>query len=82
MTNGNEGAFASPASAIESELRGYIERCGSAGLTKREYFAAIALEGLLANPDCVAPYTAVAQGAVTAAEALIAELNKEEQTNG
>lgn len=47
------------------------------GLTKREYFAAIALQGLLAsdttNHD---KWTDIAESAVLSADALIAELNK------
>ena len=47
----------------------------SVGLTKREYFAAIALQGLLANTDFAdGPHNA--ELAVNAADALIAELNK------
>ena len=42
------------------------------GLTKREYFAVCALQGLLACPD----YTKAAKEAVKIADSLIAELNK------
>ncbi len=49
------------------------------GLTKREYFAARAMQGLLANPDVVnnerRPGT-LAGHAVDAADALIKELNR------
>jgi hypothetical protein len=44
------------------------------GLTKREYFAAIALQGLLANDSAL--ITSKVIDAVKAADALIDELNK------
>jgi len=52
----------------------------SDGLTKREHFAAMALQGLLAsdvrdNPEGFATYS------VKAADALIKELNKTKETN-
>ena len=46
----------------------------STGLTKREYFAAMALQGLLANDSGL--ITSKARDAVKAADALIEELNK------
>lgn len=45
------------------------------GLTKREYFAGLALQALLANGQCENRHTR-ARAAVEHAEALIAELNK------
>ena len=45
----------------------------SMGLTKREYFAAIALQGLLANDSAL--ITSKVIDAVKAADALIEELN-------
>lgn len=60
----------------------------SVGLTKREYFAAIALQGLLSNPviveigqygdddDLVFETKGIEALAVERADALIAELNK------
>jgi hypothetical protein len=42
------------------------------GLTKREYFAAMAMQGLLSNPNTIFE----TQYAVIIADALIAELNK------
>lgn len=47
------------------------------GLTKREYFAAMALQGLLANDSGL--ITSKARDAVKAADALIEELNKTKQ---
>ena len=47
------------------------------GLTKRELFAAIAMHGILANPDCNAKtYEAYAVDGVRYADALLAELAK------
>lgn len=47
-------------------------------LTKREYFAAMALQGLLANDSGL--ITSKARDAVKAADALIEELNKNKIT--
>lgn len=48
------------------------------GLTKREYFAAMALQGFLTNPDYNdANHEQTAKMAVKAADALLNELNKE-----
>jgi hypothetical protein len=46
------------------------------GLTKREYFAAMALQGLLAFPNGHTQFEDIAKGAVIAADQLIIELNK------
>jgi hypothetical protein len=48
------------------------EQSGTSGLTKREYFAAMAMQGLLSNPNTIFE----TQYAVIIADALIAELNK------
>lgn len=52
------------------------------GLTKREYVAAMAMQGALANPKAVNADDAalVAAVAVECADALLAELAKEERT--
>jgi hypothetical protein len=47
------------------------------GLTKREYFAAIALQGLLSVNDNENRFIVTSSTAVKFADALIAELNKE-----
>ena len=55
------------------------------GLTKREYFAALAMQGLMAaDADKVNRWSPrmIAQVAVDNAEALIAELNMEDRHNG
>lgn len=53
----------------------------NSGLTKREYFAAIALQGLLSNPEESARTNNqdVARKAVFFADKLIAELNDEQK---
>jgi hypothetical protein len=48
----------------------------SHGLSKREYFAAIALQGLLAYPNNVNVTQDIVKGAVIMADQLIIELNK------
>lgn len=48
------------------------------GLTKREYFAAIILQGLLSNPKSIrGPVEVVIESSVFCADKLIKELNKE-----
>ena len=59
----------SPINTIE-----YNNNYISTGLTKREYFAAMAMQGLLANDSGL--ITSKARDAVQAAEALIEILNK------
>lgn len=52
------------------------------GLTKRELFAAMAMQGILANPELVRVYTEeiqIMRSAVNEADALIAELDKERE---
>lgn len=48
----------------------------SDGLSKREYFAAVALQGLLACPNNVNMAQDIAKGAIIVADQLIIELNK------
>lgn len=73
MTDGDDGAFANSAD------NGY-----QAGLTKREYFAAMAMQGILANPTMVEASLkfkdsrgGIAATAVSFADLLITALNKE-----
>ena len=49
---------------------------GSSGLTKREYFAALTLQGIVGDPNRDGNHAAYARDAVMFADALIAELNK------
>lgn len=51
------------------------------GMTKRECFAAMILQGLMANPY-YAEYTTLEESAVESADKLIAALNKEGGSNG
>ncbi len=66
MTNGNDKVY--PTSD-----------CSQDTLTKRELFAAMAMQGLLAH-DSDRRIAYIADDAVEAADALIAELNKEVQS--
>jgi hypothetical protein len=52
------------------------------GLTKREWFAAKAMEGILSDPMAAGEVEHVARLAVLHADALIAELSKEPVTEG
>jgi hypothetical protein len=80
MTDPNDSAWARPASTYPDEDRPstlhYFE--GSGGLTKREYFAALAANGMSVNlPEMGKSHAAlIAQQAVQIADALIEELNK------
>ena len=47
------------------------------GITVRDYFAAMAMQGLLSNEAYGGTFGIMARDAATAADALIAELNKE-----
>jgi hypothetical protein len=52
------------------------EQQGTSGLTKREYFAAIAMQGLLASGNYLTNYKFLGEESVMFADALITELNK------
>ena len=72
MTNGNDNAFATQ----DPETDGF-----NCGLTKREYFAAMAMQGMLSSQDIIDTVTnklgtSVESLAVECADELIAELNK------
>ena len=80
ITNGNDSAFARPCSIDTSSGTlpdGDAIIPEMAGLTKREFFAAMALEGLLATYRGVNAEE-TAHVAVFAADCLIDELNKPE----
>jgi len=64
MTNGNDTAFPSN---CEDDTN---------GLTKREYFAAMAVAGFAADPSCESDGPQCAGAAVEWADALIAALNE------
>lgn len=59
-----------------------VQTFGTGGLTKREWFAGLAMQGVLAGPD--SPNfedDSVARSAVDLADALIAALNEEEASH-
>ena len=66
-TKSNEAAFARPASSTFDAPQ--------EGLTKREYFAAIALQGMIANYGDHEK-AIIVESSVEMADALIKELNK------
>jgi hypothetical protein len=74
--SGREPAFSS------IEINRYREDCPfeaktEPGLSKREYFAGLALQGLLANQNIGNCPKKIANVAIMAADALLDELNKE-----
>lgn len=76
MTNPNDSAFAIPAYVPDKiELADVAHRMQS-GLTKREYFAAMALQGLLGAQSISINIKDIASDALLMADALIDELNK------
>jgi hypothetical protein len=79
-TNPRDSAFSRPATF---EPNGGECDLGENGLTKREYFAAMAIQGTIAANDHTSPIHLTqeiaslhAKAAVILADALIAELNK------
>lgn len=75
-TKGNECAFAIPAFEQPKKLWNEPQY----GLTKREYFAALAMQGIVST-DLADTYENFAKASVAMADALIKALNKE-QNNG
>lgn len=74
MSNGNELAFPL---ANQFDSDGYLAREMELGLTKREYFAGLAMQGTLATYQLVIPVRSdIARIAVQFADALLAELEK------
>ena len=62
-------------------INGQLDRSGAMllvknGLTKREYFAAMAMQGMLSKSTGRYPVSEIVNDAVGAADALIEELNK------
>lgn len=72
MTNGNDAAYS------RAGFYADVENCGESGLTKREYFAALAMQGLCASITTAFP-DELAFDAVKLADAIINELNKGEK---
>ena len=79
----HEGATLAVRSEIENtpELRDKVIAIASQhyGLTKREYFAGLAMQGWCGNQHREGTSVQYAIAAVAAADALIAELNKQEE---
>lgn len=76
MTNGKDAAFARPTSIDETDgtlSDGNRQVAEAQGLTKHEYFAAMAMQGLIANGNLHA-YNCAAES-VEFANALIEALN-------
>lgn len=77
MTNAND-----PSSPIQPIFDRYgdisNERFPFVGLTKREYFAAMAMQGILASRNDYATPEDVAKYSVSMADALIERLNKDQ----
>lgn len=71
MNHPDDAAFARPAS-IDRSGDFPVTACAELGLTKREYFAAMALAGLSANP--AVSIAVIGEMAVRRADALLAEL--------
>jgi len=73
MTNGND--IVTPVEVFWGDGSSQIE---NKGLTKREHFAAIALQGLLSNPTICTPnadFDVIKETAVLMADGLISQLN-------
>lgn len=62
--------------AFPCDMPDDINRFQRTGLTKREYFAAMAMEGLLSRPETHGHYGDFAGWSVQYADALLAELAK------
>jgi hypothetical protein len=79
MTNGNE-SINPIIQQHKPNIQAQHERfeCTSIGLTKREYFASMAMHGLLVgiNDSNYENYERIAQMAVMQSDAIINELNK------
>lgn len=74
MTNGQESAFPEVQEVPQFSYHSY-------GLTKREYFASMAMQGVLSDPTNESlSQKAIAIYAVEMADTLIKELNKERVT--
>lgn len=82
MSTANEPAFPTPCGTAvvtdyhpgHGDVRRTVDVCAT-GLTRREYFAAKAMQGLLASSE--ADDASIAKYSVALADALIRELEKE-----
>jgi hypothetical protein len=75
MTNGSDFAFNDSATRLQAATPEGIE-AHNPPLTKREYFAAMALQGILVNNSKSYTSERLANDAVDAADALINALNE------
>lgn len=75
--NPNDPAFLTEPKVFYKNSRTDADFDLSYGLTKREYFSAMAMQGLLANSDVEVQCINIEAMAVSRADALIAELSKE-----
>lgn len=77
MTNANDTINAIVETST-SPFGGERMECTNGGLTKREYFAAMAMQGLLVNrySQDLSDGTRVANMSISIADALIEQLNK------
>ena len=74
MENGNKPAFGVSKFSLPTDE---ILQANVLGLTKREYFAAIAMQGIITNKDGLdIKIENIVESAVDVADALIEELNK------
>lgn len=72
MNNADQPVYPLPSDVDSSKVE-------CIGLTKREHFAGLAMQGLLANPKQIADFTDfewIAQHAIGYADALLKELSK------
>ncbi len=72
MENGEQGAFACPDNGTEY----FTTWQGQVGLTKREYFAGLAMQGMLADNGSHFEPAFITGLAVKFSDALLAELDK------
>ena len=72
MENGQEGAFACPDNGTES----FTTWQGQKGLTKREHFAGLAMQGLLAKEGVWSSDEILAQRSIEIADELLKQLEK------
>lgn len=78
-TNPNDSAFAHTAKVQSISIPSEILDVNHHGLTKREYFAAMAMQGILSNKGLIDTdnWKWVAESSAYMADALIEQLNKQ-----
>ena len=78
-TIGASPSFPPSEKAVSDIKAGYGYPEEYMGLTKREYFAAMAMQGFASIEVTDMPFKSIAQDSVRMADALITELNKSEE---